>query len=241
MSTLPPTGHRPWPLPPDPWIMFQSWQKLLFIHWPVVAAELRPLIPARLEIDTRDGTAWLGVTPFLMRDLRPRTMPPLPFVSDFLELNVRTYVRYEDKPGIWFFTLETDSRLAATAARAAYALPYHVAEMQADVQDGWVNYRSTRDAGDAAVHYRGIGPAAPAADGTLAHFLTERYALYSERAGHLFRGEIHHAPWPLQDAEGDIELMSLVTGLGLPLPAGETLLHYSERQDTFVWAPHRVA
>ena len=241
MSTLPPYAHRPWPLPPDPWIMFQSWQKLLFIHWPVSPAALRPLIPARLEIDTREGTAWIGVTPFLMRDLRPRAMPPLPFVSDFLELNVRTYVRYEDKPGIWFFTLETDSRVAATAARAVYALPYNVADMTAEVRDGWVDYRSTRDAGDVGVRYRGIGPAAPAPAGTLAHFLTERYALYSERNGHLFRGEIHHLPWPLQEAEANVELMSLVSGLGLPMPAGPPLLHYSERQDTFVWAPHRVA
>lgn len=241
MTTLPPTSHRPWPLPRDAWIMFQSWQKLLFIHWPVDAAVLRPLVPARLEIDTNEGTAWIGVTPFLMRDLRPRGLPAMPMVSDFLELNVRTYVRYENKPGIWFFTLETDSRLAAVAAHTVYALPYHVAEMSAQVRNGWVDYRSARDVGAVVTRYRGVGPAAPADAGTLAHFLTERYALYSERAGRLFRGEIHHSPWPLQHAEATVELLSLASGLGLPLPAGEPLLHYSERQDTFVWPLRRVA
>jgi hypothetical protein len=240
MRELPPAMHRPWPLPSDPWIMFQSWQKLLFAHWPLEPAALRRLIPAQLEIDTRDDSAWIGITPFLMRDLRPRGVPPLPLVSDFLELNVRTYVRHEDRPGVWFFTLETDSRVAAAAARFMYSLPYHVAEMTARVQDGWVDYRSARAAGEVAARYRGLGPATPAQPGTLAHFLTERYALYSRRSSRLYRGEIHHAPWSLQDAEGEVTLLSLVEGLGLPLPAGAPLLHYSERQDTFVWAPHRI-
>lgn len=238
--TLPPADHRPWSLPAQPWVMFQSWQKLLFAHWPVESAALRRFIPAHLEIDTMQDTAWLSVTPFLMRDLHPRAVPALPVISDFLELNVRTYVRYQDKPGIWFFTLETDSRLAAAAARLAYALPYHVAEMRATVQDEWVDYHSTRALGEVRARYRGTGAAAAAEAGTLAYFLTERYALYSERNGRIYRGEIHHAPWLLQDADGGVELLSLVEGLGLPLPAGPPMLQYSERQDTFVWLPERI-
>src|SRR5262245_10075958 len=118
------TEHRPWPLPGRPWVMAMRWHDLLFAHWPVDPAVLRPLIPASLQIDTYDGQAWIGVVPFRMTGVRPRFVPPLPGLSAFAEINVRTYVTIEQKPGVWFFSLDAANRLAVWAARLSYHLPY---------------------------------------------------------------------------------------------------------------------
>src|SRR5919205_1628427 len=100
--------HRPWPLPPGRWSQAQTWENLLFAHWRVPEPELRRLVPPALELDVRDGSAWLGMTPFRVSGLRLRGMLPVPRLSTFLELNVRTYVTAEDKPGIWFFSLDAE-------------------------------------------------------------------------------------------------------------------------------------
>src|SRR5919202_1981641 len=122
---LPNAAHRPWPLPPRPWVLAMQWHDLLFMHGPVPPALLRPLIPPALELETFDGTAWLGITPFRMAGTRPRFVPPLPWVSAFPELNVRTYVTAEGKPGVWFFSLDAGNPLAARGAgrRLRRALP----------------------------------------------------------------------------------------------------------------------
>lgn len=143
------TAHRPWPLPPDPWLIFQSWRHLLFAHWPIPRERLRPLVPSQLMLEEYDGTSWLGLTPFLLADLHPRLLPPLPGVSTFPELNLRTYVRVDDKPGVFFFSLDAASRLAVLGARTLYRLPYHHARMRIQHRDGWIHYRSRRTHTDA--------------------------------------------------------------------------------------------
>lgn len=236
--------HRPWPVPPDPWVMFQSWRRLLFAHWPLPPARLRPLVPDALELETFDGRACVGLTPFHLHGLRPRFLPALPGPSNFPEMNLRTYVRVGDRPGIFFFTLEAGSSLAVAAARAFYRLPYHRADMETGEENGWVRYRSRRRDGSAAFEgrYRPSGPVSHAGEGTIEHFLTERYALYAVlRNGGLLRGDIHHRPWPLQPAEADIEVNTVAAAHGIELPDREPLLHYSERQDTLVWPPKPVA
>jgi len=125
------TAHRPWPLPARPWLMGQTWYSLLFAHWAVTPEALRPLIPQPLELDLRDGQAWLGVTPFVVGGLRLRGTPPLPWLSRFPELNVRTYVDYGSHPGIYFFSLDAARLAAVAAARRAYRLPYFHAAMSA--------------------------------------------------------------------------------------------------------------
>ncbi|HEY0384863.1 MAG TPA: DUF2071 domain-containing protein, partial [Pyrinomonadaceae bacterium] len=115
---------------PAGWPLGQmNWGKLLFMHWPIEARLLRPLIPQRLVIDTFDGSAWIGVVPFTMWGVRPTFVPPVPGLSQFHELNVRTYVHLDGVPGVWFHSLDAASRLAVWGARTFFHLPYFNARM----------------------------------------------------------------------------------------------------------------
>jgi uncharacterized protein len=234
-------SHRPWPLPRAPWMMFQSWRTLLFAHWPVEPDALARLVPAPLEPDLRDGHAWVGVTPFFLTGLRLRMMPPLPGASRFPEVNLRTYVRYGGRTGIFFFSLDAASGAAVAGARAFFRLPYRRARIKMTTgEDGWTTFRSRRRDGRAELNarYRPAGPAAAPAPGTLEAFLTERYTLFTVlRNGKVLRADVHHGPWLLHAAEGELDAGALAEEEGVPLPATEPLLHFSQRQDTVVWPP----
>lgn len=235
------TGHRPWPLPEAPWAWRQSWHDLLFAHWPVPAASLRPLIPPELALEEWEGSAWIGVVPFTMTGVTPRPLPDLPGVSAFPELNVRTYVERGGRAGVWFFSLDAGSRLAVWAARALFGLPYHHARFRVVASAGRVDYASTRSgAPPVRFHaaYRPTGAPYRSRAGTLEHWLTERYCLYARgRGGGIARTEVHHPPWPLQPAEADIAVNGMLAPLGLALPSGPPLLHFSRRMDVVVWSP----
>src|ERR671913_672126 len=138
------TKHRPYPVPSGPWALSMRWQNLLFMHWPVREEVLRPLIPSALTLDTFDGSAWLGVVPFRMSGVRPRSLPRVPWLSNFPELNVRTYVTAEGRPGIWFFSLDAHNPVAVRLARATFHLPYFDAEMSCHHSGGKILYRSVR-------------------------------------------------------------------------------------------------
>jgi uncharacterized protein YqjF (DUF2071 family) len=241
------TAHRPWPLPARPWIMAQSWHDLLFAHWPIDAAKLRPRIPERLEIDTFQGQAWVGIVPFRMSGVRLRWTPPLPVLSAFPELNVRTYVTAEGKPGVWFFSLDAANPVAVALARATFHLPYFNAKMSCAENDGWIDYesgRKHRNAPSAILlgKYAPTGKVFNPERGTLEHFLTERYCLYSAAPdSRVFRGEIHHQPWALQSAQAEFTRNTMAESAGLTLPANEPLLHFARRQDMVAWAPQRIA
>jgi uncharacterized protein YqjF (DUF2071 family) len=234
------TAHRPWPLPARPWLMGQTWYSLLFAHWAVRPEALRPLIPQPLELDLHDGQAWLGVTPFVVGGARLRGTPPLPWLSRFPELNVRTYVDYVAHPGIYFFSLDAARLAAVAAARRAYRLPYFHAEMSARQRGGKVHYESERIDGSGApaklrACYGPTGPPLPVDDGSLERWLSERYRLYVvDERGRALHADIHHPPWPLQPAGATIELNTMARPLGLEL-VSDPLLHYSARQDTLIW------
>src|SRR5215213_3033801 len=138
------TAHRPWPMPDSPWLMTQTWNDLLFAHWPVDAALLRSLVPAPLELDLFEGQAWVAVVPFHMTNVAPRGVPALPWVSAFPELNVRTYVRRNGRGGVYFFSLDATNPLAVGVARTLVHLPYFTAAMTVGHTDEWVSYRSSR-------------------------------------------------------------------------------------------------
>jgi uncharacterized protein len=238
-SSLKETDHRLWPLPERTWVMGQSWDDLLFVHWRAASDSLRALLPVGLELDLFHGAAWVGVTPFRVSGLRLRGLPPFPFVSSFLELNARTYVTAGGKPGIWFFSLDAASELAVEVARRVYRLPYYRAEMRAQWEDGWLRYESRRrdSRGEPATflgRYQGIGGKIDSGSSSLAHFLTERYCLYATEDGRLKRAEIHHRPWPLQPAEAVIEETTILP-TGIELLADDPLLHYSAQQDVVIW------
>jgi uncharacterized protein YqjF (DUF2071 family) len=221
--------------------MQQSWEDLLFAHWPVPARALRPLVPHGLDVETHDGTAWLGIVPFRLAGLRLRRGPRLPRVHSFVELNVRTYVTDGERPGVWFFSLDASSRAAVVGARRTYRLPYHLARMAATERDGWMAFSSERVAGCCrfAARYRPAGEVAAARAGTIEHFVAERYCLYaSGRTGRLYRAEVEHEPWPLQQAQAEIATNTMAPP-GLELP-GAPLLHFSRRVDVRIWPLRRI-
>jgi uncharacterized protein YqjF (DUF2071 family) len=241
-----PTAHRPWPLPAAPWVMGQAWHDLLFAHYRADPAALRARVPAELELETFDGSAWLGVVPFRMSGVRVRGLPGVPGASAFPELNVRTYVRVADRPGVWFFSLDATSALAVRAARAAFHLPYFRAAMRCEARGDDVAYDSSRTHRGAppAVWRGAYGPSGAvrrAERGTLEHWLTERYCLYARSPrGVLRRAEIHHAPWPLQPAFARIEADTMAASHAIDVPAQRPHLLFARRLDVHVWLPRRL-
>jgi uncharacterized protein len=239
------TDHRPWPMPDRHWLMGQSWMDLLFAHWRVDAAQLSRVLPLGLKPETIDGSAWIGVTPFEVRALRHWLTLPAPLVSAFLELNVRTYVTVGGKPGIYFLSLDADSRLAVAAARRAYRFPYFQASMSARREARAVDYSSERDPSSGPVArfhaiYEPRGEPFNAVPDSLDWKLIERYCAYTlEEKGRILRAEIHHRPWDLYRVEAEIVENTMTTPLGINLE-GEPLLHLAPRQDVAIW-PHEIA
>jgi uncharacterized protein YqjF (DUF2071 family) len=240
------TDHRPWPVPRYPWVMAQVWQTLLFAHWPLPYDKLRPLVPPELPLDTFDGQAWVGIVPFHIRGLRPHWLPPVPILSTTLELNVRTYVTLEDKPGVYFFSLDASNLAAVVGARIGYRLPYYFARMRCTMREDVAHYASRRihpraPGATFEAAYRSLHKLPPAAPGSLEYFLTERYCLYTVSSKrHVYRTDIHHLPWPLQAAEVEIRQNTMALSRGIALPNIPPLLHYAQQQPTIVWWPHKV-
>ncbi len=222
---------RTWALPKSPWVMRMTWSELLFAHWPVDPKVLVPLLPPGLTLDIRDGLAWIGVMPFQMSNIAARCSPPLPMLSRFLELNVRTYVTHNGKPGVWFFSLDAANRLAVRVARATFNLPYMDAKMSLTENDrSLIDYQSQRThrnepSAKFAATYQPTGEPFFAQPATLEHWLTARYCLYSaNRKGNLFRGEIDHAPWTLAPANWTPRENSMCDPLNLELVGHPHLL-----------------
>jgi uncharacterized protein YqjF (DUF2071 family) len=211
-----------------------TWHDLLFMHWPVSAERLRCLIPAELELDCYDREAWIGIVPFHMTGVRPRGAPRF-LASGFPEVNVRTYVRYKGRSGVWFFSLDAADRYAVWAARRFFHLPYHFAEMSSACSRNIVDYRSRRRSNrevELVGRYRPVGEPRQSASGELEYFLSERYCLFSAaRNGRIFRVDVQHPPWPLQVAEAEIEKNTLTLPLDIPLPARPPLIHFAKRLD----------
>jgi uncharacterized protein len=229
-----------------PWVLRMRWLDLLFAHWPVDAEALARLLPAGLELDLRDGQAWLGIVPFTMADVAPRGLPPFGRFSRFPEINVRTYVRHRDSPGIFFLSLDAASRPTVEGARRVFHLPYFHARMSSEAVGGEVAYRTKRldrrgrDASFEA-RYRPIGPVEVAPDGSLEAWLTDRKRLFSvDRRGRIWRAEIEHPPWPLRPAEAEVGGNTMAAASGLILPDSAPHLRFAARLDVRAWAPQRA-
>jgi hypothetical protein len=214
-----------------------TWHDLLFQHWPISESVLRPLVPENLEIESFNGSAWIGVIPFCMT-VRARGVPRL-FTSRFPEINLRTYVRHKGRSGVWFFSLDAAHRTAVWGARRFFHLPYHFAKMSTTTPRSHMLFYSRRKSDPEIrfdARYRAIGePYSPTA-GTLDHWLTERYCLFSvDCTGRLHCGEIHHPPWLLQTAQSEIRTNTMTKPLGISLPTTVPVLHFSKRQDVVAW------
>jgi hypothetical protein len=238
-------AHRPFPLPVGPWTIEFTWHDLLFLHWPAEAAALRRLVPESLELDLYNGEAWVGVIPFFMSGIHLRGLPPMPGISAFAEVNLRTYVRFRGQPGVYFFSLDAASRLAVRTARAWYHLPYFHARMSVEREGEAVRYSSERrerpHPASFCARYRPTSEVCRSLPGSLEHWLTERYSLFTaDRRGRMVRAQIHHQPWPLQSAEVNLECQTLTKAAGIKLPQSQPLAHFARRLDVCVWRPERL-
>jgi uncharacterized protein len=251
------TDHRPWPLPTGPWVMFQQWSDLLFAHWAVDPVLIRHLVPEQLELDLFDGKAWVSVTPFRMTQLNMRGLPPIPGTSNFLEMNLRTYVRqryagvaathpapgrdpadWVEKPGVYFFSLDCTNLPAVMGARLGVGLPYFWAEMSAEKHTDIMHYKSERRQvnADVEVKYKTNGDSIVAKT-ELERFLTERYCLYEIRAGVVMRTEIHHIEWPLHRTETTFVKNNVGLPFGIPLTLKPDKVQFCRQLDVLVYPP----
>jgi len=220
-------------------VMFQRWVQLLFLHWSISPDIVQMTLPHGLQVDTFEGNAWVGIVPFFMRGVRPAGFASVPGISNFLELNLRTYVRdLRGRPGIWFYSLDANQPLAVCAARALFALPYEFAQMSARVSDGEIDYWSHRFGFKNSLHYRyrASEKLGEARFGSLEFFLIERYRLFARRGNKLFTGRVHHSPYQLRKVavtDADPELFAM-DGFETPAePPAHTI--YSERVDVSIY------
>lgn len=221
--------------------MFMRWCDLAFLHWPVPREHLQARLPSGLELDTYEGQAWIGVVPFRMEDVHHRWMPPVPSAATFPEINVRTYVRAGGRAGVWFFSLDAASWLAVRGARLGFNLPYFDADMQVQRRGATVEYRSRRThqgapGAEFRAQYQPVGPVYHALPDTLEYWLTERYCLFGQsRSGRVYSVDVHHAPWPLQQAKAVIEQNTIAHASGIHLPEVAPLVHYASSLDVLAW------
>ena len=230
----------------EPWLFRMRWLDLLFAHWPVDPDALGPLLPAGLEVDLFDGEAWLGIVPFTMADVAPRGFPAIPRLSRFPELNVRTYVRRNGTPGVFFLSLDAASRPTVEGARRVFHLPYFQARMRSVRTPDGVDYRSSRTdrRGPPAAfraRYRPTGPAAAATPGSLDDWLTRRMRLFAtDRRGRIVQTAVDHPDWLLRPAEAQISENTMAAAHGLLLPDRPPHLRFVDRLDVRASRPTRA-
>lgn len=225
--------------PDQPVLLHQNWHHLLFLHWEVPAAELQRLIPPELTIDTFEGKAYVGVVPFTLTDVRAVGTPPLPWISNFHEVNVRTYVHHNGRePGVWFFSLDASSSIAVAAARAVYKLPYFHSEIDFTEKKAPIptlDFTSQRNDPQGTMpatsrfRYEPMeGIVTHASPGTIEHFLIERYVLYTTDSNHrLYRARVHHQPYPVQRADVLDYEETLIWAAGIKRSGAVPLRHYA--------------
>ncbi len=238
------TNHRPWPSPQRPWSVRQDWLELAFLHWPVAASALQDRLPPGLTLQTFDGSAWIGVVPFRMASVRFRFTPAFAPLSNFPEVNLRTYVTAEGKAGVYFFSLDTPSLLAVLLGRWLYHLPYRKARQRVAMREGSVYFESATTAQPSAGIIGAVHPVGAeriASPASLEHFLTERYCFYStDKAGSLLRCDVEHEPWPLQRAKAELTDNSLLTGLPIEDPLAPAYCHLSRGVSVASWSMRLV-
>lgn len=227
-------------------MLHMVWEDLAFLHWPIEGSLLSERLPDRVMLDTYAGQAWLGITPFRMTQVRPAWVPPVPGISTFPELNVRTYVIADGIPGIWFFSLDAAQWLAVLGARQVLRLPYCHARARIETTLESVRWKSERTGADRpgrfAATYRPVGEVYTASPGKLDHWFAERYCLYNVGwSGAAYRLAIHHRPWPLQAAEADITANTMFKANGFPPPTERPLAHFARRLEVWACVPERLS
>lgn len=236
-------AHRPLSLLDEPWIMAQRWENLLFCHWRVPQAVLRPHIPDDLTIDSFDGSAWISLVPMRMAEIHYRELPGIPGLDNFPEMNLRTYVTHHDRPGVYFLSLDTTSATNVWLARNVFHLPYFQAEQSIDDRSLPIHFTSRRmghgqPAAEVNVHYQPVGEPFTPGEDSLEHFLSERYAMYTvTQDGVILRGDIEHEPWEMQSAEATIDVNTMLAAYDIPVLDQPPLLSFARSLDVLCWRP----
>ncbi|PLR78979.1 DUF2071 domain-containing protein [Bacillus sp. V3-13] len=240
MDELKLTKHRLFPLPDRPWLMIQRWDHVFFYHWAIPSSLLKDHIPKQLELDEFDGVAWLGIVHFEVNKLKVRGIPRFPFLEGFLELNVRTYVKYRGKPGIYFFNLDASSPIVVFLAKTGYLLPYRKAELNSLKTEKGFKFRNKRIVSkEKTEKFSAIIQQTEALyysqEGSLDHWLTERYCAWTSIGSKLCRVDIHHLKWRLSRAKAEIKANTMASFLPSWRFDTEPLVHYSPSKEAYFW------
>ncbi|WP_028393328.1 YqjF family protein [Bacillus cihuensis] len=238
--------HRPFPLPSLPWLLSQVWEDLLFIHYPMDPNVLRNYVPLELELDVYQNRAWITIIPFRVTKMKGRGIPSLPLLNAYLEINVRTYVKYKDIPGIYFFSLDANHPLFVIGLKTAIGLPYKHANMEFKQMKNAFQFKSYRlsdknTSEKINLTYQPGNVLFETLPGTLDHWLLERYCMYSFLGKYLIRGDIHHDQWKVSNATATTSINTMISFLSADnCPNTPSLLHYSKQRRVFCYPPKRV-
>jgi uncharacterized protein len=239
-------SHRPFPLPGGRWRWRQRWDSVLLLHFRVAAAALGPLVPPQLTVEEADDSAWVSLVPFRMRNVRPRYLPAIGPLSNFTELNVRTYVRAAGKPGVFFLGIQARGALVAWLARTLSPLDYRSAALDwqaarspetAALDPGAVSFRSPL----LDVDFASGDALAPERRKPLDIFLTERYCLYAPTPTGVVRLNVHHLPWPLVEPRVRLLRNEALRSLGAKNPLQPDLVHLSPGVEVAGWPSEPVS
>lgn len=228
------TSFRPWPLPPGRWTYYQEWNRALFFHWKIAADDLQPFIPASATLDTFEGECWVSAVAFTMEKIRPRFLPAVPAVSDFHEINIRTYIVRDNKPGVYFLNIEAEKYISTILARKLSGLPYEKASIRRRQEGMRRQYTSVNNNKKFRLHADYSIGGSLAGKTRLDNWLTERYCLYLTRNENLYRYEIHHLPWNLKD----VTVSGLITEYkigNISLHTKPDIIHYSDGVKVVAW------
>lgn len=229
---------------PHPWVLFMTWRNLMFASWRIPVETLRPHVPPELEIDTFDGTAWITLVPMAVTDMHWRGIEPIPGMEAFRELNLRTYVKGKDRPGVYFLSIDCPAAFSDWIARHFFGVPYYEAQIATYTDATSFHFASERTQkgqppASLFTTFRPLGDGAAPAPGSLEAFLVERYSLYFVGKSEVWRGDIHHDEWLLQHAEADLEVNTVSSAAGIVLGPKPDHAAFVVRTDTLIYPPVR--
>ncbi|MBS4176485.1 YqjF family protein [Lederbergia citrea] len=239
------TDQRPFPLPSNPWLFTQTWDKLLFCHWSLPAELLRAHVPNDVDLDLFNGEAWIAIIPFKVNHMRVHGIPEIPYLNSYLELNLRTYVKYKGTPGIYFFTLDANKWSAVIGAKIGAQLPYRHSLMKMNIKENKVYFQSKRKHPGSSkesfyINYQSDSNLYLPEVESLEYWLFERYCFFTTRGKHLYRGDIHHDRWRVSKAKATIQANSLVPFLPQKYFERQPLLHLSASKQVFAWPIKKI-
>lgn len=228
------TEHRPWKIPEESWMYYQEWNHVLFLHWEVEPELIKELLPKGIELDLFQQKAWISLVPFTMQRIRPSFLPDFAPISNFHEVNLRTYVKRDGKSGVYFFQIESEKWISTCLAKKLSGLPYEKAQIKRKIkgEDQFYQLRNNAKGFRFSTHFKTKSRTTP--KNPLELWLTERYCLYVEQGPHCYRYDIHHVEWQLDQ----VELTDLNANYNIAdfsLSSAPNLCHYSPGVQVLAW------